>query len=132
MKYLKSTRNRVAAGFAFILILSIALVAACSGGSGGTPSASDCNIKIATSTSATVYLAVTNPGGSVSASECSAVASQSSEPDQGATSSVVGSLPSGLSQSCTGASDGLSYAVYGDGSSTGAVLASAACAAVSS
>lgn len=131
MKYLKSTRNRVAAGLVAILILSIALVAACSGGSGGAASASSCNIKIATTASGSVFLVVTNPGGSVTASECSAVASQSSEPDQGATSSVVGSLPSGLAQSCTGASDGLSYVVYGDGSSTGAVLASAACAAVS-
>lgn len=106
-----------------VLAAGITALAGC-----GSSSPSACDIKISTSVGA-AYMSITNPGGSVSSSTCNSINSSSGS-SAGTTSSVVSSIPSNAAKSCTGTSDGLSYTVYGDGSSIGSTLASAACASI--
>ena len=124
-----STRARIIAGAALLVIVIVAIAVGCSGGGGGSSSSSACDVKISTGIGS-VYMTVSNPGGSISASDCASLANQSSDPSDDATASQVGSLPGGLSSACNGTESGLSYTVYSDGSSEGSVLASAACTGI--
>jgi len=130
--------------------LSIAALAACSSG-GGTSSAAppasssaasssaagsaNCIIQIGTSIG-NAYLVLANPGGSVSAATCQAAESgATSSGGSTVTSAIIGSLPSGLTQACTGldpGGSGFTYTVYDDGSMTGSDLGTGTCKGITS
>ena len=126
--------------------LSIAALAACSSGGGTSsaappaisssaaappPAAAPCIIEDATS-AGTVYIQITgNPPSAVCQSALASA--QAGNTDPSSTVTEISSVPSGLTQACSGTISGaVGYTVFDDGTSNGALLGQSACGGITS